>query len=103
MTNGRFESAHPYANGTSVWKDITLPAEAQALRLIANGTFRLERNYDFLEVWAWQNNAWARVKRYTGLVGPSVNDLFTGQYFYLKFVSDSSVTKEGFNILPEWR
>jgi hypothetical protein len=54
-------------------------------------------------VWAWQNNAWTRVKRFTGAVGPSVNDTFVGQYFYLKFVSDASVTAEGFNVLPEYR
>ena len=65
--------------------------------------FDLETNYDFLEVWTWVNNAWTRTKRYTGAVGPSTNDEFPGQYFYLKFVSDSSVTRAGFNVLAEYR
>ncbi len=103
VTGGRFTTAHPYANGTSVWKELTLPAEAQALRLIASGTFRLERNYDFLEVWAWQNGAWTRVRRYTGTTAPATTDSFTGRYFYLRFVSDSSVTDHGFDITPQWR
>ena len=33
----------------------------------------------------------------------SANDEFPGQYFYLKFVSDSSVTRDGFNVSAEYR
>ncbi len=98
----RFETAHPYGNNVAQWHQLSLEAPG-TLRLSMIGVFSLEANYDFLEVWSWQNNAWVRVKRYTGLVGPAVSETFTGQYFYLKFVSDASVTKEGFNILPEWR
>lgn len=103
VTAGRFATAHPYANGTSVWKELTLPAEAQALRLVVNGSFRTERNYDFLEVWTWTNGAWKVAKRYSGTTGPALTDSFTGRYFYLRFVSDSSVTDQGFDVSPQWR
>jgi hypothetical protein len=99
-----FETAHPYANNVAQWsQQMTLPAGATKMRLSMVGVFDLESNYDFLEVWTWQTNAWVRTKRYTGLVGPSVNDEFTGRYFYLKFVSDSSVTREGFNVIAQYR
>lgn len=102
FAGGTFESAHPYANSTSVWKDVYLPASAQALRLKV-ASFSLEANYDFLEVWVWRNSAWRLVKRYTGTTGPALTEEFTGRYFYLKFVSDSSVTKFGFKIAAEYR
>jgi len=102
VANGRFESAHPYANGTSVWKELALPAGAQALRLTA-ASFKIERDYDFVEVWTWQNAAWKLVKRYTGTVGPSPAQEFPGRYHYLRFVSDSSVTDTGFVITAEYR
>ena len=103
VTNGVFETAHPYANSTSVWKELSLPAGAQALRLVPSGTFALEANYDFLEVWTWKNGAWALVKRYTGTTGPAATEEFPGRYHYLRFVSDSSVTKQGFRVAAEWR
>lgn len=102
VTNGTFETAHPYANGTSVWKEITLPTTAQKMRLKTTD-FSLEANYDFLEVWTWINGAWSRVKRYTGTAGPLGTDEFPGRYHYLRFVSDSSVTKTGFRVDAEWR
>jgi len=73
------------------------------MRLVPAGAFHLEANYDFLEVWTWASGAWTRTKRYTGTVGPSATDEFPGQYFYLKFVSDPSVTREGFKVLAEYR
>ncbi len=100
---GSFETAHPYGNSVAQWKQLYLPSGANRMRLITAGVFDLEANYDFLEVWSWVNNAWTRTKRYTGLVGPSANDEFPGQFFYLKFVSDSSVTREGFNVIAEYR
>lgn len=104
VTGFRFETAHPYANNTSTWSTmITLPGTSATLRLVSSGTFSLETNYDFLEVWAWENGAWARKQRFTGTVAPSANDIFVGKYFYLKFVSDSSVTKPGFNVTAEYR
>jgi hypothetical protein len=100
----KFETAHPYANNVATWSPmITLPAGATTLRLVMAGVFALETNYDFLEVWTWQNNAWVRTKRYTGNVGPAASDEFAGKYFYLKFVSDSSVTGEGFNLIAQYR
>lgn len=102
VENGRFETAHPYANGTSVWKEVALPADAQMLRLSAS-TFRLERGYDFLEVWTWQGTAWQRVRRYTGTAGPTVADEVPGRFHYLRFVSDSSITDQGFVVDAEWR
>ena len=51
---------------------------------------------------AWQNNAWVRVKRYTGTAGPVLTDEFTGRYFYLRLASDSSVTKHGFDIAVQY-
>jgi hypothetical protein len=103
VTNGRFETAHPYANSTSAWKQVYLPAEAQALRLVVNGSFRLEANYDFLDVWTWQGGAWVRTKRFTGTTAPSGTEEFAGRYFYLHFVSDSSITDSGFAVDAQWR
>jgi hypothetical protein len=104
LAGWKFETAHPYANNTAQWSaQITLPTTTSKLRLAMAGVFSLEANYDFLEVWTWNGSAWVRVKRYTGMVGPSVNDEFTGKYHILKFVSDSSVTKEGFNVLAQYR
>lgn len=78
-------------------------AEGQALRLAVTGTFRLESGYDFLEVWSWQNGAWQRVRRYTGSAGPALTDSFPGRYHHLRFVSDSSVVDQGFNVRAQWR
>lgn len=98
----QFETTHPYANNVAQWKQLYLPAGANRLRLVTAGVFELEANYDFLEVWSWVNSAWVRTKRYTGAVGPSTNDEFAGRYFYLKFVSDSSVVREGFNVVAQY-
>ncbi len=103
LSGGTFETAHPYGNGTSVWKAVTLPAGSQALRLATTGTFRLESSYDFLEVWTWTNGAWQRARRYTGTTGPALTDTFAGRYFYLRFLSDSSVVDHGFTVSAEWR
>lgn len=103
FAGGAFETAHPYTNNVAQWFQVYLPEGANTLRLSVSGTFALENNYDFLEVWAWQNNAWTRVKRYTGTVGPALTETFTGRYWYLKFVSDSSVTAAGFKVLPQYR
>lgn len=102
VTDGGFETPHPYANGTSVWKELWLPAGAQALRLTADPGFSLEAGYDFLEVWTWQGGAWQRVKRYTGTAGPTGDEL-PGRYHYLRFVSDSSITRYGFRVTTQWR
>jgi hypothetical protein len=103
VTGFRFATAHPYPNSTSVWKELYAPAGSQAMRLVVSGTFKLENNYDFLEVWTWTNGAWTRARRYTGTVGPALTDTFNGQYFYLKFVSDSSVTAHGFDVTAQYR
>jgi hypothetical protein len=102
VPNGGFESAHPYASSTSVWKEVYLPANAQAMR-VATASFRLERNYDFLEVWTWKNGAWALDKRFTGTTGPAITEEFAGRYHYLRFVSDSSVNDQGFVVTADWR
>jgi hypothetical protein len=103
VVGGAFVTAHPYANSTSVWKEITLPAEAQSMRLVTTGTFELESGYDYLEVWTWQGGQWVRVARYTGTTGPSASTELSGRYHYLRFVSDSSVTKHGFELRAEWK
>lgn len=103
VTDGGFETSHPYANSTSVWKELALPSGAQALRLLTAAGFSLEANYDFLEVWTWKNGAWERVRRYTGTAGPAATDEFPGRYHYLRFVSDSSVTRPGFRVDAQWR
>lgn len=103
VTGGTFETAHPYSNGESVWKEITLPAGGQAMRLLSTDTFDLESGYDFLEVWTWQNGAWKRIKRYTGTVAPTTAEEFVGQYHYLKFVSDPSVRRHGFRVAAQHR
>jgi len=103
VTGFRFATPHPYANSTSVWKELYAPAGAQAMRLVVNGTFNLERNYDFLEVWTWSSGAWTRARRYTGTTAPALTDTFPGRYFYLKFVSDASVTDQGFDVTAQYR
>jgi hypothetical protein len=97
-----FATAHPYTNGQNVWKELTLPAGAAKVRLVAAGTFATENTYDKLEVWAWKNGAWIKVKTYTGTVGPVASDELAGQYFYLHFVSDSSVTARGFDLTAQY-
>lgn len=102
QTDGHFETAHPYANSTSVWKQLYLPAEAQALRLNAT-KFRTEAGYDKLEVWTWQNNDWVLKATFSGTTGPALTQEFPGQYHYLHFVSDSSVTDSGVTLDAQWR
>ncbi len=101
-SGSQFVTAHPYGNNANVWKQVYLPAGAAKMRLVKTGTFDLENNYDFLEVWAWRNGAWTRLKRYTGTTGPALSEEFAGQYFQLKFVSDSSVTKHGFDVSAQY-
>ena len=104
-TNFKFETSHPYGNNQSVWYQVYLPSGAQTMRLRQTG-FRTEANYDFLEVWAWKNGAWTKLRAYSGTAaasGPALTDEFAGQYFYLKFVSDVSVTDTGFSVAPEYR
>lgn len=96
-----FETTHPYASNAAQWQQLYLPAGATKMRLQTVGTFDLEANYDFLEVWSWVNNAWVRTKRYTGTAGPTSADVFDGGFFYLKFVSDPSVTKAGFKVTAQ--
>jgi len=103
VTDGRFETAHPYASSTSVWKELSLPVGAQSMRLVTAAGFALEANYDFLEVWSWVNGAWKQIKRYTGTTGPAATEEFPGRYHYLRFVSDSSVTKLGFRVDAQYR
>ncbi|CAN5729749.1 hypothetical protein BH11MYX3_BH11MYX3_36260 [soil metagenome] len=98
-----FESAHPYAPNVSQWQQVYLPEGATKMRLTTVGTFDLETNYDFLEVWSWVNNAWVRTKRFTGTVGPTWGDEFAGRYFYLKFVTDTSVQRAGFKVTAQYR
>ena len=102
VTGGHFETTNPYANGQSVWHQLYLPAEAEALRLVVS-RFRLENTYDKLEVWTWKTNAWVKVKTYTGGVGPSATEEFPGRYHYVRFLSDSSVTDQGISLDAEWR
>lgn len=103
VPDGRFETPHPYANSTSVWKELYLPDGAAALRLVTSGTFQLESGYDFLEVWTWIDGAWRQVRRYTGSAGPALAHEFPGRYHYLRFVSDSSITRHGFRVDAEYR
>lgn len=102
LPNGHFETPNPYANNTSVWKELYLPSGAQALRLRTT-RFRTEPGYDKLEVWTWQNGAWMKVKTYSGTVGPALTDEFPGRYHYLRFVSDSSITASGVSVDAEYR
>lgn len=102
LTGFRFNTAHPYANNLSDWRQVYLPAGAVKMRLLWSGAFDLETNYDWLEVYAWQTDKWVRVKRYTGTMGPSSTDEFTGRYFYLRLATDSSVVKHGFDITVQY-
>lgn len=97
-----FETAHPYGNDQSVWEQLYLPAGATRMRLATAGVFELEQGYDKLEVWTWTSGAWQKVRTFTGSVGPSAADEFAGRYHYLHFVSDYSVTGEGFNLIAEY-
>lgn len=97
VAGSQFVTSHPYANNLATWKQINLSASGK-IRLVKTGTFELENGYDFLEVWVWRNGAWTKIKSYTGTVGPAQTEELTGQYFYLKLVTDSSVTKYGFDV-----
>lgn len=102
LANGRFATPNPYANNTSVWKELTLPSDGQVLRLRAT-RFRTEAGYDKLEVWTWKNGAWVKVKTYSGTTGPALTEEFAGRYHYLRFVSDSSITAAGVSVDAEYR
>jgi hypothetical protein len=102
LANGHFETANPYANNTSVWKELYLPSGAQVMRL-ATTRFRTEASYDKLEVWTWKNAAWTKIKTYSGATGPALTEEFVGQYHYLRFVSDSSVTAAGVSVDAQYR
>lgn len=102
VTNGHFETAHPYANNVSVWHELYLPAEAQALRLSVS-QFRTEAGYDKLEVWTYEGGAWVKSQTYSGSTGPALTQEFAGRYHYLRFVSDSSVTDSGVTLDAQWR
>lgn len=102
LAGGHFDTPNAYANNVSVWKEVYLPSGAQAMRL-ASTRFRTEAGYDKLEVWTWQNGAWAKIKTYSGSTGPALTDEFPGQYHYLHFVSDSSVTATGISVDAQYR
>jgi hypothetical protein len=98
-----FATAHPYTNNLNVWKELTLPAGATAARIVVNGTFATEAGYDKLELWSWRNGQWIKIKTFSGNNGPQLTDELTGQFHYLHFVSDSSVTKHGFELTAQYK
>lgn len=102
VTGFRFATAHPYGNQASDFRSLYAPAGAAKVRLVVAGTFELEANYDFLEVYSWQNAQWKLVRRYTGTTGPALTDELVGRYHYLRLVSDSSVTKHGFDVTAQY-
>lgn len=102
VTGFRFATAHPYGNRASDFRPLYAPDGAAKVRLVVSGRFELEANYDFLEVYSWRNGAWTRVKRYTGTTGPALTDELVGQYHYLRLVTDSSVTKHGFDVTAQF-
>ena len=73
------------------------------VRSYRSGALARSRNYDFFALWAFQNSAWVRIKRYTGTTGPSLTEELIGQYFYLKLATDASTTKYGFKVSAEYR
>jgi hypothetical protein len=97
-----FETAHPYQNDASSWKQLYLPEGSIEVRLDTIGDFELENGYDFLELWTY-DGGWQKVATFTGAEGPTPNQVFAGQYHYLHFVSDYSVTGAGFNLVAEYR
>ena len=99
----RFTTAHPYANRASIWKKLDAPLGATKVRLVVNGAFALETNYDYLEVLA-KNAAgtYVVVRRYTGTVGPVAADEFTGRDFWLRLATDVSVTQHGFDVTAQF-
>jgi hypothetical protein len=97
-----FVTNHPYANNMAQFKELYAPAGTSKVRLVVNGTFELERNYDYLEVYTWSGTRWDRVRRYTGTVGPALTDELVGRYHYVKIVSDSSVVKYGFDVTAQY-
>jgi hypothetical protein len=103
VAGSTFETAHPYGNNLTVWREVYLPAGATKLRLLTVGMFELENNYDFLEVWKFQSSEWVLVKRYTGTVSPSLTEEFVGRYFQLKLATDPTVVWHGFKVLAQYR
>ncbi len=54
-------------------------------------------------MWTFKTGSWVLVKRFTGTVGPTATEELAGRFHYLRFVSDSSVTDQGFRLDAEWR
>lgn len=102
VTGWSFVTNHPYANNMAQFKELYAPAGTTRVRLVVRPPFELEANYDFLEVYTWSGTRWNRVRRYTGNVGPALTDELVGRYHYVKIVSDSSVTRYGFDITAQY-
>jgi hypothetical protein len=97
-----FTTAHPYTNNLASFKELYGPAGTTSVRIVVRGTFELERNYDYLEVYNWSGTVWTLARRYTGTAGPALTEEFPGRYHYVKIVSDSSITKHGFDIAAQY-
>jgi len=99
----RFTTSHPYANNSRIVKEIVLPEGATGLRLVTLGTFNVEDGYDRLEVWTVRGADDVRLAGvFTGTKGPSASDVFPGTRFYVRFVSDASVRRHGFDIAADY-
>jgi len=99
-----FVTDHPYGNRASQWMKLDARLPYGALRLVAHLPFELERNYDFLEVYARDaRGEWVVIKRYTGTTAPALTDELVGREFWLRLATDASVTRYGFDLTAEWR
>lgn len=92
-----FESSHPYNNDESVWRQLYAPEGAASVRIELD-RFSLESGYDFVDVWSWNGQSWFRAARLTGDEDSGTFYELGGRYHYLHFVSDYSVTGDGFAI-----
>ena len=95
------ESAHPYGNDESVWKQLYAPAGAASVRIEIE-SFALESGYDVLDVWTWNGQRWFRSLRLTGDEPAGATYELGGRYHYVHFASDFSVTRDGFAIAASY-
>jgi len=89
----KFESAHPYADGQTLSREIHVEG-ARFIR-VKVARYDLEAGYDFMKI---RNQARAEIESFSGVGTAYVTDYMEGDTAVVEFTSDSSVNKWGFLI-----
>lgn len=88
-----YESAHPYADGSSLSKTYTIPG-AKFVRLVVR-RYDIEKSYDSLKIFDKEGS---EVDSIDGIGNDYISDYVDGDSLTVKFNSDASVNAYGFEI-----